>query len=43
LEHRLIDLVVQPSHGDDGSINGIISFAVDVTDVVSGRQVEAVS
>jgi DNA-binding CsgD family transcriptional regulator len=43
LEHRLIDLVVQPSHADDGSINGIISFAVDVTELVSDRHATVVT
>ena len=38
VEARLVDLVVQPLRDEGGSVNGIISFAVDVTDVVRQRR-----
>jgi PAS domain-containing protein len=37
VERRLVDLVSQPLHGEDGDINGVVSFAVDVTELVSAR------
>jgi PAS domain S-box-containing protein len=43
-EPRLVDLVVQPLRDEAGTVNGIISFAVDVTEVVrKGRRNELVS
>ena len=38
IERRLVDLVLQPLHSEDGGVNGIVSFAVDVTDVVGSRR-----
>jgi len=38
VEPRLVDLVVQPLRDESGSVNGIISFAVDVTDAVQQRR-----
>ena len=38
VESRLIDLVVQPLHDDEGKVNGIVSFAIDVTDIVDRRR-----
>ena len=43
IERRLVDLVVQPLHADDGSVNGIIAYALDVTDLVSARRMSEVS
>jgi DNA-binding CsgD family transcriptional regulator len=37
LETRLIDLVIQPLHDERGEVNGIVSFAVDVTELVAER------
>jgi PAS domain-containing protein len=37
-EPRLVDLIVQPLREDSGTVNGILSFAVDVTDVVRERR-----
>jgi PAS domain-containing protein len=38
IETRLIDLVIQPLHDADGKVNGVASFAVDVTDLVAERR-----
>jgi DNA-binding CsgD family transcriptional regulator len=38
IERRLVDLVLQPLHGEDGGVNGVVSFAVDVTEVVGTRR-----
>jgi len=38
IERRLVDLVLQPLHGEDGGVNGIVSFAVDVTEVAGSRR-----
>ncbi|HYK97801.1 MAG TPA: PAS domain-containing protein [Candidatus Acidoferrales bacterium] len=38
VETRRFDLHVQPLHDDDGNVNGIISSAVDVTDLVEERR-----
>ena len=35
IEARAVDLVIQPLRDEDGSVNGVISFAVDVTDSVT--------
>ena len=43
VERRVIDLVLQPLHADDGSVNGVISFAVDVTELVAERRRSIVS
>jgi PAS domain S-box-containing protein len=37
LEERYVDLVVQPLRAEDGTVNGVISFAIDVTDAVRAR------
>jgi DNA-binding CsgD family transcriptional regulator len=34
IERRLVDLVIQPLRDEDGAVNGVMSFAVDVTDLV---------
>jgi PAS domain S-box-containing protein len=38
IESRLVDLVVQPLRDEAGVVNGMVSFAVDVTDVVRQRR-----
>ena len=38
VEVRAIDLVLQPLRDPDGAVNGIMSFAVDVTDSVARRK-----
>src|SRR5206468_3331155 len=38
IERRLVDLVLQPLHSDDGGVNGVVSFALDVTEVVGSRR-----
>ena len=38
IERRLVDLVLQPLHSEDGGVNGVVSFALDVTDVVGSRR-----
>lgn len=38
VEPRHVDLVVQPLRDESGTVNGIISFAVDVTDAVRQRR-----
>jgi DNA-binding CsgD family transcriptional regulator len=38
LEARVIDLIIQPLHDEMGVVNGIVSFAVDVTDLVAKRR-----
>lgn len=41
VERRSIDLVLQPLRAaEDSSVNGVLSFAVDVTDLVSERERE---
>ncbi len=35
VERRYVDLVMQPLRAEDGTINGVVSFAVDVTDLVT--------
>ncbi len=37
IERRSVDLIMQPLRAEDGTVNGVISFAVDVTDLVSER------
>ena len=37
IEERSVDLVIQPLRGDAGAVNGVVSFAVDVTEVVDER------
>jgi DNA-binding CsgD family transcriptional regulator len=34
IERRLVDLVIQPLRDEDGAVNGVMSFGVDVTDLV---------
>jgi DNA-binding CsgD family transcriptional regulator len=34
VERRIIDLVIQPLHDESGAVNGVVSFAVDVTELV---------
>lgn len=43
VERRMVDLVLQPLHGEDGRVNGIASFAVDVTELVGARHSAVVS
>jgi PAS domain S-box-containing protein len=38
IESRLVDIVVQPLRDETGTVNGIVSFAVDVTDMVRQRR-----
>ena len=38
IERRLVDIVLQPLHNDDGGVNGVVSFALDVTEVVGSRR-----
>jgi PAS domain-containing protein len=38
VERREVDLVVQPLRAEDGTVNGVLSFAVDVTELVSQRE-----
>jgi PAS domain-containing protein len=38
IESRLIDLVTQPLHDTEGRVNGIVSYAVDVTGLVEERR-----
>lgn len=38
VEARVIDLVIQPLHDEGGGVNGIVSFAVDVTELVAERK-----
>ena len=38
IEHRLVDLVIQPLRAEDGEINGVMTFSLDVTDVVHQRK-----
>jgi PAS domain S-box-containing protein len=38
VESRLVDIVVQPLRDETGAVNGIMSFAVDVTDMVRQRR-----
>ena len=38
LEDRLIDLSIEPLRRDDGVVNGVIAFGLDVTDVARERR-----
>ncbi|HJW48152.1 MAG TPA: PAS domain-containing protein [Candidatus Limnocylindria bacterium] len=38
VERRSIDLVLQPLWAEDSTVNGVLSFAVDVTELVSERE-----
>jgi DNA-binding CsgD family transcriptional regulator len=35
IEQRIVDLVIQPLRDESGNVNGVISFALDVTGVVA--------
>jgi PAS domain S-box-containing protein len=37
IERRYLDLVLQPLCAEDGAVNGVLSFAIDVTDQVRER------
>jgi len=37
IEERKVNLVLQPLHDEDGIVNGVVSFGVDVTDAVRDR------
>jgi DNA-binding CsgD family transcriptional regulator len=37
IERRLMDIVIQALHDDEGSVNGIAAFSLDVTELVEGR------
>lgn len=37
VEPHFIDLVLQPLRAEDGTVNGVVSFAIDVTDLVRAR------
>ena len=38
IETRLMDIVIQPLHDDDGRVNGIAAYSLDVTELVGQRQ-----
>jgi PAS domain-containing protein len=38
VEERRVDLVIQPLRDEDGSVNGVVSFAVDVTEISAPRR-----
>ena len=38
VECRYVDCVLQPLRADDGSVNGVLSFSVEVTDIVRERE-----
>ncbi len=38
VEARAVDVVIQPLRDEDGAVNGVVSFAVDVTDSVEERR-----
>jgi PAS domain-containing protein len=38
VERRYVDLVMQPLRADDGTVNGVLSFGVDVTALVNERE-----
>jgi DNA-binding CsgD family transcriptional regulator len=38
IETRLMDIVIQPLHDDEGRVNGIAAFSLDVTDFVEQRR-----
>jgi PAS domain-containing protein len=38
LEDRRVDLVIQPLRDEDGVVNGVVSFAVDVTEISAPRR-----
>jgi PAS domain S-box-containing protein len=38
VERRSVDLVLQTLRAEDGTVNGVLSFAVDVTELVSERE-----
>jgi PAS domain-containing protein len=38
VEPRTVDLVIQPLRDETGAVNGLVSFAVDVTDMVVQRR-----
>jgi PAS domain-containing protein len=38
IERRLVDLVLQPLRNEGGEVNGVISFALDVTDLVTSHR-----
>jgi PAS domain-containing protein len=41
VESRFIDLIIQALHDAEGRVNGIVSYAVDVTDIVGRRRLGA--
>ena len=38
VERRSVDLVLQPLRAENGTVNGVLSFAMDVTELVSERE-----
>ena len=38
VERRSVDLVLQPLRAEDGRVNGVLSLAVDVTELVGARE-----
>jgi PAS domain S-box-containing protein len=38
IERRQVDLVIQPLRDEDGIVNGVMSFAIDVTDLAAARR-----
>lgn len=43
VESRSVDLVVQPLRADDDTVNGVISFGLDVTELISERERGAIT
>jgi PAS domain S-box-containing protein len=42
IERRSVNLVLQPLRAEDGTVNGVLSFAIDVTELVSERKRDAI-
>lgn len=38
IERRQIELVLQPLRDEDGNVNGVLSFAIDVTELAAARR-----
>jgi PAS domain-containing protein len=38
IETRLMDIVIQPLHDENGGVNGIAAYSLDVTEIVGQRQ-----
>jgi PAS domain-containing protein len=42
IERRSVNLVLQALRAEDGAVNGVLSFAIDVTELVSERGCDAI-